>query len=124
MIDVLPSIVSILRNVPGFHSRVYRKWPAKDTKLPYCVVGRVSTTVPVSDHDGSEVIAYLTYSVDINADSFTNTDKLAEDAVNALAGFNIHRTGDTELYDDSARIYRRILTVSVAVDRRGNTFKE
>lgn len=122
MIDIIDDIIAILNEIEDLDGRVYRRWPKKKVKMPAVLVSRISGNVQMSDADGSEVIANLTYSIDVNADSQDVADVLVSKAVNALSRYNLHRTGLTDFYDDELRVYRAIITLSVTVDRRGNTF--
>jgi len=122
LIDIIDDIIAILNEIEDLDGRVYRRWPKKKAKMPAVLVSRISGNVQMSDADGSEVIANLTYSIDVNADSQDVADVLVSKAVNALSRYNLHRTGLTDFYDDELRVYRAIITLSVTVDRRGNTF--
>jgi len=122
LIDIIDDIIAILNEIEDLDGRVYRRWPKKKVKMPAVLVSRISGNVQMSDADGSEVIANLTYSIDVNADSQDVADVLVSKAVNALSRYNLHRTGLTDFYDDELRVYRAIITLSVTVDRRGNTF--
>lgn len=122
MIDILESIVEILRTVDGFNNRVYRRWPKTNAVNPSCLVSRISATPTLSDADGSEVIVQFAYSIDINADTADEADTLASEVIDRLGTINFHRTGDMDFYDDSFGAYRRILTFMGSVDKRGNTF--
>lgn len=124
MIDVLPSIVEQLNTVSGFNGRVYRKWPKKIVTKPSCLVSRISAFPVLTDENGGEVIATLTYSVDINAESADRCDELAAEVIDALASISFHRTGDSDFYDDTIKAARRILTFMGTVDTRGQTFTQ
>lgn len=122
MIDVIDDIVKILNSTPELKGKVYRRWSKKAVKLPAVVVSRIAGSPTFTDKDGSEVIASLTYSVDINASSQERVDALTEVVTDALAEYNMHRTGTMDFYDDQLQAYRVILTFMVSVDKRGNTF--
>jgi len=124
MIDVLPSIVERINAIQGFNGRVYRRWPKKKVAMPSCIISRISGHPKLTDADGSEIIATLTYSVDINAADADKADELAEQVIDTLAGINFHRTGDTDFYDETTKASRRILTFMGDVDMRGNTFTQ
>lgn len=123
MIDVLPSIIGAISPIEALGGRVYRRWPKTKAKTPACIVSRISGNPTLTDADGSEVIAQMVYSIDINADDADQADAIGEQVVDRLAGYNFHRTGDMDFYDDQLRVYRRILTFMGTVDRRGNTFR-
>jgi len=122
MIDIIEDIVTELNQVDGLNKKVYRKWPSKAAKGPSCLVQRISAVPTFTDADGSEVTVQLTYSIEVNAKDADEADRLASDIIDRMAGYNLHRSGDVELYDDISRNWRRIITVHGTVDRRGNTF--
>ena len=122
MIDITNDVIRILGEIDGLNGRVYRRWPKKDAKMPAVLVSRVGGYAKFTDTDGSEVIADLTYSIDINAKNQEDADRLVSEVLDVLGGYNLHRTGLTDFYDDILRVYRVILTVSGTVDKRGNTF--
>ena len=124
MIDVLPSIIDAISPIEALGGRVYRRWPKTKAKTPACIVSRISATPTLTDADGSEIIAQMVYSIDINASDADQADAIAEQVIDRLAGYNFHRTGDMDFYDDALRVYRRILTFMGSVDRRGNTFRQ
>ena len=122
MIDALADIVEIITAIQGFNGHVYRRWPKTKPKMPACIISRISATPTFTDSDGSEVITSMTFSVDINATDADQADTLASQVIDALGGYNFHRTGDMDFYDDALRVSRRILTFMGSMDRRGNTF--
>ena len=125
MIDITDDIVRILEGIDELDGRVYRKWPKTTaTTMPAVLVSRTGGSPRLTDADGSEVIASLVYSIDINASSLKDADRLASEVADRMARHNLHRTGISDFYDDVLRVYRVILTFSGQVDRRGNTFTE
>jgi len=124
MIDALEDLVTVLGRLEGLQGRVYRRWPKKKAVMPCCLISRISATPTFTDADGGEVIATLTYSIDINAVTPDEADAIASRVIDALAQYNFHRTGDMDFYDDQLRASRRILTFMGTVDKRGNTFTQ
>ena len=122
MIDITDQVVGIIEGIEGLDGRVFRRYPKKKVALPAVLVSRVGGNPTFSDADGSEVIASLTYSIDINAEDIRTADRLTAEVVDALARYNLHRTGLTDFYDDVLKVYRVILTFTGTVDKRGNTF--
>lgn len=121
MIDAIADIVAIAKTIEPLQGRVYRRWPKKTLGMPCALVSRISRTVIQSDRDGREVIAALTYSIDINAKTQDEADTATALLVDALARYNFHSTL-TDFYDDVLQVYRVIITASGTVDKRGNTF--
>ena len=122
MIDIIQDIFEQINGIEAVQGRVYRKWPKTKAKLPSVLISRISAIPTQTDADGSEVAAQLTYSIDINATDADAADAIAEAIGDRLARYNLHRSGDTEFYDDTFRAHRRILTFYAVVDARGNTF--
>lgn len=122
MIDITSSVISILSRIEETGGRVYRRWPQANITMPSVLVSRISNTPILTDDTGADVIANVVYSIDINASDQRTADQIASKAVDALAGYNLQRTGFNDFYDDTYRTYRIILTVSGIVDTRGNTF--
>lgn len=122
MIDITDDVVKILNAEPELKGKVYRRWPKKSLKMPAVLVSRIGGNPIQTDADGSEVIATLTYSVDINANTQEKADSLTAIASDALSRYNLHRAGMTDFYDEVLQVYRVILTLTVTVDKRGNTF--
>jgi len=122
MIEIINDVIESLGSIEALNGRVYRHWPKKGLSFPSILVSRISGTTKLSDADGSEIQATLTYSLDIVCESQADLDAIASEAADIMAGYNLHRTGLVDLYDDQHRIYRTVLTVSGTVDKRGNTF--
>ena len=122
MIEIINDIISRLTSIQGFSGRVYRIWPQSKVNYPAAIVSRVSGATRLSDADGTEIQAQLTYSIDIVCASQKDADSLAEEVSDMLAGLNLHRTGTMDMYDDQLRMFRTIVTVSGIIDIRGNTF--
>ncbi len=124
MIEIIDDVIRALSELDSFQGRVYRHWPRKNVATPAALVSRISGTVLLTEADGTEISARVTYSVDIISASQSDLDALAEEAADILARYNLHRTGTADYFDDSHKIYRTVLTVSGIVDKRGNTFRE
>ncbi len=122
MIEIIDDVIGLVRTVPELGGRVYRVWPKKKLKMPAALVSRIGGNPTFTDADGSEVIANVAYSVDINAEDLATLDSIVEQVADLLSTYNLHRTGLTEFYDDQLQVHRVILTVSGTVDIRGNTF--
>ena len=122
MIDITDDVIGILSEIDGIEGRVYRRWPKTKVRMPAILVSRISGVATLTDADGSEIIANLTYSIDINAEDLKAVDRIASETVDALSMYNMHRTGMTDFYDDFRRVYRVILTFNGTIDKRGNTF--
>lgn len=124
MIDIVDDVVAVCKSVEALNGHVYRRWPkvSRKTPMPACIVSRVGSAPVFTDADGSEVVVRLTYSVDVNAESQEEADGIAEQVVDGLARYNLHRTGFTDFFDDALKVYRVIITVSGTIDKRGNTF--
>lgn len=125
MIDPTDYIIRILEDIEELDGRVYRRWPKHSaTTMPAVLVSRIGGSARLTDADGTEIIASLVYSVDINASGLKDADRIASEVADAMARHNFHRTGINDFYDDVLRVYRVILTFSGQVDKRGNTFTE
>jgi len=124
MIDIIETVIAEINEVDGLKKKVYRKWPARPAKGPSCLVQRISATPVFTDASGAEIRTQLVYSIEVNAKDADEADRLASDIIDRLARFNLHRSGDMELYDDISRNWRRIITVMGTVDVRGNTFTD
>jgi len=122
MIDIIDDVIQALGSIEAVGGRVYRHWPKKGLSFPAILVSRVSGSTKLSDADGSEILAQVAYSLDIVCTSQRDLDDIAEEAADIVAGYNLHRTGMMDMYDDQYRTYRTVLTVSGTVDKRGNTF--
>ena len=122
MIDVIDDIVKVLNSIDELKGKVYRRWPKKAVKMPAVLVSRIGGNPTLTESDGSEVIASLTYSIDINANTQEKADSLTAIVVDTLSQYNMHRAGTTDFYDEVLQVYRCILTFMVTVDKRGNTF--
>ena len=122
MIDITNDVIEAIGSIEGLEGKVYRRWPKKKVSTPAVLVSRVGGSTKLSDADGTEIMATLTYSIDINTDKLEDADRFASETADALSRYNLHRTGLTDFYDDVLRVYRVILTVSGTVDKRGNTF--
>jgi len=125
MIDVTDQIIEILEGIEELEGKVYRRYPKHSAiPMPAVLVSRISGSTRLADADGSEIIASLTYSIDVNAVGIKDADRIASEVADAMSRYNFHRTGMTDFYDDVLRVYRVILTFTGQVDRRGNTFTE
>lgn len=122
MIDVIDDVVGIVKGVPELGDRVYRRWPKKKVAMPAAFVSRAGLAPSLTDYDGSEVIASVAYTVDINATDMSTADAIASKVSDELAKYNLHRSGMTDYYDDQLQVYRIITTFTATVDKRGNTF--
>lgn len=122
MIDIIGDVVSMIGDIPEIDGRVYRKWPQTKAKAPYAVVDRVGRSVILTDADGSEIMVSLTYAVDIMASSPSELDTLQGAVTDALASINLHTTGDSPMWESSTKLYRRSLSFTGTVDRRGGVF--
>ena len=124
MIDVIQDVIARVGSVGALAGKVYRKWPQTRAQAPYAVVDRVGRSMVLTDTDGSEVIASLSYAVDIMASSPSELDDLESAVSDALAGINFHSTGSSPMWESSTKLYRRSLTFEGVVDRRGSTFTQ
>lgn len=126
MIDVIDSIIQTIKTVEDLEGRVYRRWPKVKggVAMPACLVSHISRQPVLTDANGSEIRVRCTYSIDINTKTQNDADSIAEDVIDALAGYNFHTTGYTDIYDEVLGVYRVIMTVSGTVDKRGNTFTQ
>ncbi len=124
MIDIIADVFEQVNSIEAVKGKVYRKWPKTKAKLPSCLISRISAIPIQTDADGSEIKAQLAYSIDINATDADEADRIAEEVTDRLSRYNLHRTGDTEFYDDTFRAWRRVITVYGTVDKRGNTFTD
>ncbi len=118
-IDVTEQVVGIIRDAVG---NAYMAWPQKVPKAPYAVVDLVSRVSELIDDEGSEVRVRLIYSVGILADKPSSARELSLKVIDAMACYNFHATGFTGTYEAPNHLYRTNLTLSGAVDKRGNTF--
>lgn len=124
MIDIIADVVSLVSGIEALGGRVYRQWPQVRAKAPYAVVERIGRSVIQTEADGSEVLASLTYSVDILATSPSELDALEEAVTDTLASYNLHTTGTSPTWESSTKLYRRSITFDGVVDRRGQTFTQ
>ena len=119
MIDITEQVIDICRETVG---RAYRTWPQTAPPLPYAIVDKVGHSVEQVDADGSEVRVRLTYTIGIMASKPSEAQSISERVGDALALYNFHTTGFTGTYEEPNHFYRTNITVSGAVDRRGNSF--
>lgn len=122
MIDITAQICDLLDTIPDLKGSVFRAWPQAKLRGTYAVVIRQSRNVDLVDHDGSEVVVRMTFVIYLVSDTVANVDHLEQEATDLLAGFNFHGTASGPILMQASNLYRTAITLSGAVDRRGNTF--
>lgn len=120
MIDIIDQVVDICRETVG---RAYRTWPQTAPPVPYAVIGRAGHSAEQVDADGTEIRARLTYTIGIMASKPSEADAISKKIGDALELYNFHQTGCSDTYEEPNHFYRTNITVSGAVDKRGNVFK-
>ena len=119
MIDITDQVVAVCRETVG---RAFRTWPQTAPPIPYAIVDKVGHSVELTDRDGTEIRVRLTYTIGIMASKPSEAQSISERVGDALALYNFHTTGFTGTYEEPNHFYRTNITVSGAVDRRGNSF--
>lgn len=119
-IDITEQVVGIIGDAVG---KAYMAWPQKAPKAPFAIVDVISRTAELVDNEGQEVRVRLVYSVAVFADKPSAVRELSMKAIDAMARYNFHSTGFTGTWEASNHLYRTNITLSGAVDKRGDTFR-
>lgn len=123
MIDITSQVIEVAKRIPGIDGRAYRTYPQAKVKPPYIVVAPMGHMAELTDGDGSEIHARLTYSIDILATSPSEVDRYLSGLADRLARYNLHLTGQSPMFESSNSTYRVSTTFDGLVDRRGHTFR-
>lgn len=122
MIDITSQVIEVAKRMPGINW-AGRTYPQAKIKPPYIVVAPPYTVPDLTDADGSVIRAHLTYSIDVLATSSSEVDHYLSGLADRLARYNMHLTGQSDLFESSNNTYRISATFDGMVDRRGHTFR-
>jgi hypothetical protein len=123
LIDLFGHVVEMVGAVDDLEGRVYSDYPARvPSREPYAVVSEIGNTSEFIS-DGVEVIASMTYSVDIFAPARADCRRIASDICTIAARHNGHRVGLFDGFSEAGTKLSRInLTLRFRADRRGATY--
>lgn len=119
-IDITEQVVDLISDAVG---KAYMAWPQKVPKAPYAIVDLISRAPELIDNEGAEVRVRFVYSVGVFADRPSAVRELSMRVIDAMALYNFHTTGFTGTFEAPNHLYRTDITLSGAVDRRGDTFR-
>ncbi|MBQ7701532.1 MAG: hypothetical protein IJT54_03925 [Candidatus Methanomethylophilaceae archaeon] len=121
MITNLDQLIGLTKTVSNFDERVYRGWPEAKPESPFAIVTTVAN-VTNYQYDQEEIIADLTYQVDIFADDPAEAEDLASDVSNLFNRYGIIRSGYFDGFEPSEGLRRVTINFRVSLDKRGNTY--
>lgn len=123
MIDITDWMIQTAKLCEAFSERVYRIYPQKNlADKTYCVI-TPTAHAPRLMEDGQEVIADLSWTVQIFAKSPTAVDDALSELTDLYGGRNITLNGISNGYNPDYRQYTAIVSYSATVDRRGCVFR-
>lgn len=122
MIDITKQICDLVDGIPGLSGHVFRAWPQKRLRETFAIVTRLTRQVETVDYDGSEVIVRVGYLIIICAPSVAEVDALEEKVADIMSTYNLHSSSAGPVLVDASNLYQTNITITGAVDRRGNTF--
>ena len=121
MIDLYSHVVDIIGAVDGLGGRVYSDYPSRvPTKAPYAIVGEIGNAVDLLS-DGEEIIATMTYSVDVFAPARADCRAIVSDICQVAARYGGIRLGLFDGFSES-NLARINITLRFRADKRGATF--
>ena len=123
MIDITDRLVGWAQEITAFKGQVYRFYPQKK------MAGKTFAIITPTGHsprvmeDGEEVIADLTWNVEIYGQTPTTVDSILQDLTALYGKYNITLQGITHGYNPDIRQYLTQVSYSAVVDKRGCVFR-
>ncbi|MGI6239175.1 MAG: tail completion protein gp17 [Christensenellales bacterium] len=119
MISLIHRVRDLLAGVAG---AVWYHYPASWAQLP-CVSWRESGNRALSQADGREHLAELTYTIDIWAKSPEENAAIASEIDRRMAAARLRRTYCADIYETGARLHHRALRYRAVADAAGNIYQ-
>lgn len=123
MIENLTQMRQIVIDATGL--TVYLEYPQKAIPrgTDYAIISLVSSVPTLSESDGSEVMARLTYNIHIYAHSQTDVLEYCSKISAKCEKYNFTRLSMSPGWNDATLGPYRTLTISGTLDKRGNVFQ-
>ena len=122
MIDIINDLVALAKGIEDIGGRAYRTFPQRGLAgKPSAVISCVSHS-PRLMEDGREVIADLSYQVQLTGPSPTELDGILGELTSLYGSRNVILNGILQGYNPDLRLYTVVATYSATVDRRGCVF--
>lgn len=121
MIENTDQMITIAKQIEEFDDRVYREFPQTMPKAPFAVLSVISMTADFVS-EGREVIASITYSVDVYADAPDDCADIASELNDLYSQYNIIRVGGSTGFDSDCSLYRVNTSLRATLDSRGGSY--
>ena len=123
MIKITDQVLNMVKRVEAFDGRVYRSYPQQvQVTTPFCVISEIGHNTELTNGEGEELIAGITFSIDIYSRVSSANEDLHEQISNTLLAYNILPSSYYPDFQPLNGLYRVNATYRARIDVRGQTY--